>query len=314
MMHRITQIGAALVLGASAALVGGCQVNPATGKSIYAPLSASDQLKMGEEAAPQLTQEFGGAVKDQQLQAYVTQVGKKLAAQTESNYPSLPWEFTLLDSPVVNAFSIPGGKVFMTRGLMEKMTNEAQLAGVLGHEIGHVTAQHVAQQVGQAQILQGLGTVAGLAVSEGGSGSAGSLGQLLMPALNVGGQLYMLKFSRTDETQADALGMRYMTKAGYNPKAQMQVMEILKSLGGGGAEFLQTHPLPETRIKQVQQLLDTTYKAQANDPNYGFYPERMAPALTRLRQLPPPPQPKASAPAAGGKQLRGGRAPARQAR
>jgi predicted Zn-dependent protease len=304
-MHRITQIGGALVLGASLALAGGCQTNPATGKTIYAPLSASQQLAMGEQAAPQLAQEFGGPVHDPQLQAYVTQVGKKLAAQTESNYPSLPWEFTLLDSPVVNAFSLPGGKVFLTRGLMEKMNNEAQLAGVLGHEIGHVTAQHVAQQVGQAQILQGVSSVAGLAVSEGG-GSAGTLGQLVMPALNVGGQLYMLKFSRTDESQADALGMRYMSKAGYNPRGQLEVMEILKSLGGGGAEFLQTHPLPETRIKQVQNLLDTTYKAQASDPNYGLFPERIAPYIARLRQLPPPPQPKTSG-SAQGAQLRGGR-------
>jgi predicted Zn-dependent protease len=292
------------LIAATGLIVPGCKTNPATGKSIYAPLTPQQELALGEQTAPQMTQEFGGAVPDQQVQTYVTQIGLKLSKQTESNYPNLPWQFTVLNSSVVNAFSLPGGKVFITRGLMERMTNEAQLAGVLGHEIGHVTAQHVSQQVGQQQIEQaGLG-VAGVAVSQGGS-SVGSLGGLIMPALNVGGQLVLLKFSRTDETQADELGMRYMTRAGYNPKAQLEVMQILQSLGGGSdVEMLQTHPLPATRIKDVQHKLDTTYKDVVNNPNYGFYPERYAPILADLKRLPPPPAPKPTPPASGGSQIK----------
>jgi predicted Zn-dependent protease len=272
----------------------GCQTNAATGKTIYAPMSSSDQLKLGESAGPQLAQEFGGPVPDQELQAYVTQVGTKLAAQTEADYPKLPWQFTLLNSSVVNAFSLPGGKVYITRGLMEKMGNEAQLAGVLGHEIGHVTAQHVAQQIAQQQLFQWGGSAAGLAVGSAGS-STGMLGQLVMPALSFGGKLYMLKFSRTDESQADALGMRYMTKCGYNPLGQLQVMEILKSLDSGSQiEMLQTHPLPATRIQAIQKLLDTTYAAQVKDSKFVLGPERITPYLARLKRLPPPPPPKTS--------------------
>lgn len=287
-------IFAGLSIVGAACIGAGCQTNAATGKTIYAPQSTSDQIKLGEQAAPQLAQEFGGPVPDQELQAYVTQIGTKLAAQTEADNPKLPWQFTLLNSPVVNAFSLPGGKVFITRGLMEKMGNEAQLAGVLGHEIGHVTAEHVAQQIGQQQLLQWGGSAAGLAVGSAGS-STGMLGQLVMPALNVGGQLYMLKFSRTDESQADALGMRYMTKCGYNPLGQLQVMEILKSLDSGKQiEMLQTHPLPATRIQAIQKLLDTTYAAQSKDPKFVLGPERITPYLARLKRLPPPPPPKAS--------------------
>jgi predicted Zn-dependent protease len=129
-----------------------------------------------------------------------------------------------------------------------------------------------------------------------------------MPALNVGGQLMLLKFSRTDESQADSLGLRYMTRAGYDPQGQLQVMQILQSLGGGSSmEMLQTHPLPATRIKEVQDQLNTTYKGMVNNPSYGLYPDRFAPALAELRKLPPPPAPKAS-PTTGGSQLKGGKA------
>jgi predicted Zn-dependent protease len=288
-MHNCSRhvFGPALLLALLAsAPQTGCTTNVATGQRIYNPLSPEQEVALGVQAAPQLSAEYGGAVQNAQLQQYVTNIGKKLASETESNYPSLPWEFTLLDSGVINAFSLPGGKVFVSRGLVEKMANEAQLAGVLGHEIGHVTAQHVARQVGQQQIVGGVASAAGAVVGDG----SGAL-QYAVPALNVGGQLLLLKFSRTDESQADSLGMRYMTKAGYNPTAQLQVMQILKAESGSGQTpaILATHPLPETRIQQVQQQLNTDYKDVINNPNYQFYPDRFQQqCLAILRTLPPP--------------------------
>lgn len=287
--------------------LGGCTTNPATGKSIFVPISREQEVALGAQAAPQLSQEFGGPVNDARVQQYVSQIGKKLASETESYFPTLDWQFTVVNSPVVNAFSLPGGKVFISRGLMEKMTNEAQLAGVLGHEIGHVSAQHVAQQIGQQTLVESGLQITGAAVGSAG-GATASYGQLVVPALNVGGQLLMLKFSRSDESQADWLGLRYMTKAGYDPRGQLQVMQILASLEGGsaGVEMLQTHPLPATRIQAVQKLLDTDYKTMVNNPNYQLYPERYAPILQELKKLPPAPQPKATGSAPAG-QLRGGR-------
>ena len=289
-------------VGLAAAIVA-CETNPATGKRIFTPLSREEEVALGAQAAPQLSQEFGGPIQSSAVQQYVTQLGQKLAKQTEGDYPSLNWQFTALNSPVVNAFSLPGGKVFITRGLMEKMSNEAQMAGVLGHEIGHVTAQHVAQQVGKQTLMETGLQITGAAVGQAG-GAAASYGQLVLPALNVGGQLLMLKFSRSDENQADSLGLRYMTRAGYDPRGQVQVMQILQSLGTSGAEWLQTHPLPETRIEQVQSQINSQYGAMVNNPNYGLYPERFAPVLAELKRLPPAPQPKPAGAAGSGSQMR----------
>ena len=253
----------------------GCSHNPVTGESSLLFLSRDDEVQMGAEAAPQFTEQFGGAVPNQQLQAYVTRVGQKLAAQTEEDFPSFPWEFTLLNSDVINAFALPGGKVFITRGLASKMTSEAQLAGVLGHEIGHVTARHGNQRVSQSMILGGAIEAAKVGVGlAGDSGTVSTIGQLGVPALEVGGNVILLKYGRKDETQADELGMRYMSRAGYNPAAQMQVMEILASASGEGGrppEFLSTHPYPETRIDRIRDLLAKQYTDANTNPGYGMY-------------------------------------------
>ena len=137
------KIGAGMCVALGLVTLGGCVKNAATGKSIFTMgMPASQQIALGAQAAPEFTKQYGGAVKDAQACAYVNEVGKKLAAQTEGNNPSLPWEFTFLNSDVVNAFALPGGKVFFTRGLASRLTSEAQLAGVIGHEVGHVTAEH----------------------------------------------------------------------------------------------------------------------------------------------------------------------------
>ena len=146
---KSTSLGTLVLVLASMMVFGsGCAKNAATGKRSLVLLSAAEEERLGAEAAPQFTAEYGGAVDDAALNRYVTDIGNRLAAVTEADYPDLEWEFTLLDSSVVNAFALPGGKVFITRGLAERLDNEAQLAGILGHEIGHVTARHVEDRVG----------------------------------------------------------------------------------------------------------------------------------------------------------------------
>lgn len=296
MFRRIFAVAAALGM---ALLSGpGCQTNPATGETFFTPLTPQQEAALGAQAAPGLTEQFGGGVENQQLQQYVTNIGQRLAAETEAYFPQLEWEFTLLDSPVINAFALPGGKVFITRGLAEKLTSEAQLAAVLGHEVGHVTAQHTARRVGQAAIFNAGLAVAGLAVGAADENSdLRQVGQYALPALAVGGNLIILKFGRDEEAQADYLGMRYMSKLGYDPRAQLQVMEILKAASGpsGQPEFLSTHPLPDTRIQRIEDLLnEEEFRATQNNPNYQMYPERyQREFLSVLKTLPPAKQPPA---------------------
>lgn len=237
----------------------GCVTNAATGKSSLNLISEEKEIAIGTEAEPQFIAENGGLVESQKLRDYVSNLGNQLAAVSER--PDLPWNFNVLDSDQINAFALPGGKVFMSRGLLEKMTNEAQLAGVLGHEIGHVTAQHVNSRMSQALIIQGIAigaTVAGEVADD-------DTLKVLGVGAGVGGGVYLLKFGRDQESESDELGVRYMTRLGYNPLGQVQVMEILKEAAGGGSgsEFFATHPLPQTRIDRLQDLIADEYPAAA---------------------------------------------------
>ncbi len=278
-----------IVLATLAAFSWGCSSNPTTGRSQMTLLSKEREIALGEGAKAELASEYGGAVADAQLQAYVARIGHALAAVTESDNPSLPWEFTLLDSDVINAFALPGGKVFMSRGLAARMTNEAQLAAVLGHEVGHVTARHSNERISHAMLVQGL--VVGAAV-----GAAQSDEKWLQSAVPVvvgfGGQGYLLKFNRDQELEADALGVRYMVRNGYNPLGARQVQEILQAAAGEGSrppEFFSTHPYPERRIEQINRLLRGEYAYTQDRPDqYQLHEDRFQREFkSRLASLPP---------------------------
>ncbi|MDX2117447.1 MAG: M48 family metallopeptidase [Planctomycetota bacterium] len=267
-----------------------CTTNPTTGKSQFNALSRADEIALGEQATPDMTKEYGGKVPSPELQAYVTEVGMKMARLTEGDYPSLPWEFTLLDSDVINAFALPGGKVFITRGICSKMTNEAQLAGVLGHEIGHVTARHINDRYTDS-LLVGIGAaVAGAAAERVLDKDTGGM----VPALaGAGGSLIMLKFGRDQESESDSLGLRYMTKAGYDPIGQLQVMHLLdREAGSGGQpEILASHPLPKTRIDRVQRLIDTDFAFARGKPGFTTGEQQFKDRfLNKLAALKPPPK------------------------
>ena len=294
-MIRPTWMTTAWALLVTLLSAAGCVTNPATGDQSLNLLSEEQEIQIGTDAEPQFIQENGGLIPSPEIRQYVEDLGQRLAAVSER--PDLPWSFNVLDSAIINAFALPGGKVFISRGLMSQMTNEAQLAGVLGHEVGHVTAQHVNARMSQQMLVQ-LGAVAfGVA----GEATDNDVLRVLGVGTSVGGGVYLLKFGRDQETQSDELGVRYMAKLGYNPWAQVQVMEILdRAQGdGGGPEFFATHPLPQTRIDDLQQHIGKNY---ANAPRPDRDTERFGEndqfrfgteayqqnILRRLRELPAP--------------------------
>lgn len=239
---------------------------------------------MGLAAKPQMVQEFQGSVADPVLNAYVVDLGMKLSKMTEGENPKLPWSFTFLNSEVVNAFALPGGQVFITRGLAKRLTNEAQLAGVIGHEIGHVTARHggerISKQLGFEVVVKGLGAGTGSAELEQLSGQVAQLAQL--------------SYSRDQESESDSLGLRYMTRLNYNPIGQQQVMQIFAKMqadaGGTANEWTATHPDPATRVKRVGEEIAKRYAATQRDPKYKLNEaEYRSTMLARLALLPPAP-------------------------
>lgn len=267
-MNRIHSSPARLCIAAAGlVLLTGCSTNPTTGKSQFNALSREEEIALGTENMPAMIQEYGGEEPNAELRAYVAEIGQKMAVVTEGDYPSLPWQFTLLNSDVINAFAMPGGKVFMSKGLAVEMTNEAQLAGVLGHEIGHVTARHINDQIARQTGVSISTGIASIFLPEGASGAA--LGQ----AMQVGGQTVLLKYGRDQESQSDYLGMRYMSKVGYDPRGQLQVMQILDRVAGegGGSEFFSSHPLPKTRITRIEELLKGEFASTQNNPQYQLH-------------------------------------------
>lgn len=275
--------------------MGGCKTNPATGKTILAAYSWDWERRAGANAASGLAEQFGGEVDDVIPSQYVRQIGMKLVAGIEPDVPDLDWEFTLLNTDVINAFALPGGKIYFTRGLAEQLDSEAAMAGVLGHEIGHVTGRHgnqrVTRQVGFNYILAGASVA--LATSKSDSDFK-KYGGVVIPGLAIGGNVVILSYGRNNESEADMLGMRYMERAGYNPIGQLHVMQVLLESAGSGArqpEWLSTHPYPESRIEAIQRYLDGQYAHTQNNPNYVFnrnqYEQQM---LLPLRNLPPPPE------------------------
>jgi len=278
--------GRAVVWLALTCLLAACSTNPATGEKQLNWLSPERERALGNEAAPQFVKQYGGDIPSDRIQQYVSDLGHRLAAVSER--PDLEWEFHAVDSSVINAFALPGGKVFVTRGLLKELNSEAQLAGVLGHEIGHVTAQHIGQQMTRAMIITGIGVGIGIA----GEQSDEDWLKVLGVGTSVGGGLYMLSYGRNQETQSDELGVRYMTRLGYNPIAQVQVMKVLKRAGGGGGrgmEFLSTHPYPDTRIKNLTRLIKEKYPDYKDPQKYRIYRDRYRRnVLDILKTLPPP--------------------------
>jgi predicted Zn-dependent protease len=223
-----------------------CATNPVTGKSELSLVSESDEIKLGQQGKQDVARTIG-LVNDQVLQSYVNSLGTALGQRSER--PNLPWSYQVVDDPAVNAFALPGGPVFVTRGLLTYATSEAQLVSVLGHESGHIAAKHQVHEMSRQQVASlalGIGMIVRPELAQ--------FGNLASQALSV----LFLKFSRDQETQADALGFRYMLQDGYDPHEMESMFQILDRLSAGQGkvpQWLETHPDPGNRIQATEQRL-----------------------------------------------------------
>ena len=232
------------------ALLSGCAVNPVTGQEELMLFGPDKDVELGRKYGPQIEKALGGRFPDENLQSYVNRVGQRLARVCHR--PDIAYHFTAVRQKQINAFAVPGGYIYITTGLLEKLETEAQLAAILGHKIGHVVARDT-----MAALSRQIGMTALVAASAG-VGGRGS-GDLMAGAAFVSGVL-SLQYSREDEKAADLVGLSYMVQAGYDPNGMVETMQILQELQSiRPIEFFSTHPNPESRLGYLQERIGRRY-------------------------------------------------------
>lgn len=264
----------------TAGVVTGCATNPVTGQRQLMLVSESGEISADQQNSPHQFSSDYGAVQDQALNNYVTQVGSALSGV--SHRPNMPYTFRAVNATYVNAYAFPGGSIAATRGILLELKNEAELSGLLGHEIGHVSARHTAERMSKGMILSGILTGA-VAYSE-------SRGGDWTDVVNIGGQFaagaLLAHYSRDDEREADALGMEYMAKAGYNPEGMVGLMEVLVGLSDHKPSAIEmmfaTHPMSDERLQTARDKTSVEYQAMASLP---FYEERYMDETANLRAM-----------------------------
>ncbi len=226
------------------------EVNTFTGRTQHLNLDPQHEIAMGLASAPQMIAQHGGESPDAQAREYVRRIGQKIVHATAAASTPYRFDFHLLaDREVVNAFALPGGQVFMTEALFRMLRSEDEIAGVLGHEIGHVVGRHSSEQIAKSNLFDGITSAVVMASSDGQGG-----GYDTARVAQMVNQFVTFKYGRSDETEADKLGVRFLIETGYQPEAMIQVMEVLKKVAGGARqpEFMSTHPDPGNRIENIK--------------------------------------------------------------
>ncbi|TSE07450.1 MULTISPECIES: M48 family metalloprotease [Aquimarina] len=220
-------------------------LNPYTDRVQNINMTSDQEISIGLQSAPQMTQQHGGLYPDQKLQSYIDMIGNKLVNSSMAKQTPYQYEFHLLADPnTINAFALPGGQIFITYALLSKLENEDQVAGVLGHEIGHVLGRHSAERIAEHEFWKTISTGASVGADAGG-------------IVNSIGQNVLLGNGRDDELESDKLGVLFMINSGYNPEEMIGVMKILKAAAGPNRtpEFQSTHPDPDNRVEKIREAI-----------------------------------------------------------
>lgn len=264
----IAGIGVVMYLGKT-------QVNPVTGEKQRVSMTADQEKALGLQAAPKMAQQMGGVLdpKKNADARLVAEVGHKLVNNTEATKSPYVgnFNFYLLEDPnTINAFALPGGQIFITRGLYGKLQDESQLAGVLAHEVGHVIHRHSAERMAKGQLGQMLVVATGVGASD-----EGGRGQMATMAAAMANQMVQMRYGREAESESDSYGLKLLEQAGYDPRGMLAVMTVLKEAGGGRKqpEFMMSHPLPQNRLDEIKQIISQKY------------PNGVPATLTRGREL-----------------------------
>jgi predicted Zn-dependent protease len=269
-----------VVVVAALTACGSTSVNPVTGQQERTVMSEEAEIREGAKAHQEVLKEYG-VLKNDRLQAYVNDLGQRLAKQ--SHRANLKWTFTVLDSPEINAFALPGGYVYITRGIMAYLDSEADLAGVIGHEIGHVTARHGAQRATRQQNAAVGALLGGLLGAVLDAKGGGGIGQQIGEASQAAAAGYVAKYGREQELQADGLGAEYLSRVNYDPRNMIDVIRVLKDqerfaadvaraegkpAPQGGNNWLASHPSNDQRLEQISRIA-AQYQANKNYADEG---------------------------------------------
>jgi beta-barrel assembly-enhancing protease len=265
---------------AAAGVAAGCATNPVTGSTQFMTVSEEEEIQIDRQYSPMQFSDDYGPVQDTALNGYVSGVGRALASRTHR--PNMPYSFRVVNATYINAYAFPGGSIACTRGILASLNDEAELAALLGHEIGHVNARHTAEQMSKGQVsnilVGGLSIIADVA--------APGLGQVASSLGGFGAGAFLASYSRDNERQADALGTEYMVKAGYGPDGMVELMEMLNSLNKSKPSAIElmfsTHPMSDERYQSAVNAVRTTYAGAKGLP---LYRERYMDNTARLRSI-----------------------------
>jgi predicted Zn-dependent protease len=260
-------IAAFLAIGALVTYWSRRETNPITGETQSVAMKPDQEIRLGLAAVPELAKQMGGALdpRTDQDAARVAAMGRKLVDTYKARQSPYVKDFNfylLSDTRTVNAFALPGGQIFITRALYNQLENEAQLAGVLGHEIGHVLHRHGSEHMAKGELGQGLV----------GAAAVGSGDYSVASAANAANQMLQLKYGRGDELESDAWGLENMAAAGYHPREMVTVMEVLKRASGGGSQkgsLFSTHPDPDYRMEVIKSYIAKKWPDGAADLGAG---------------------------------------------
>ena len=254
--NRITRRQALWLLGAGAASLSGCATSPVTGKSILVGMSEAQEKQADAQAAPHQFSQDLGAIQDESVNRYVADLGQRMGALTHR--PQMPYSYRVLNANYVNAYTFPGGAMGVTRGILADLDDEAQLAALLGHELGHVNARHAAQRQGQNMVAQA--AIVGLNVAAQNSDWGGLVGI----GSQIGASALLASYSREHEREADALGQEYLVKAGYPASGMVRLHQLLVTEEKSTPSLLQTmfstHPMSRERMEAAQAAADSRYR------------------------------------------------------